>query len=115
MNRRPDSELLPYLASKSELMKKLTGYTVETWDKGNIVAFYDTDSSVGLFQKSDMICAYDEAGNPMIITERLSRKNCSFMYWHKTKRMLHSKVEHMKTELGYDMCVTFGHGYVDYV
>ena len=109
-DRTFNNEVLPYLSDKQTLLNVLKEYNIERWDESNMVAFYDTDSKVGLFSKSDMICIYDENDKPVSITERLHRKNCKLMYWLKTGRMLRNKVKQM----GFSMCVTFSHDYIDY-
>lgn len=113
-SRTFNNEILPYISDKQTLLETLKEYDVEAWDESNMIAFYDTDSKVGLFSKSDMICIYDENNKPVSVTERLHRSNCTLRYWWKIGRMLRNKVKHVKQELGFSMCVTFSHDYIDY-
>ena len=107
-------ELLPYLADRETLCKKLRSYSSDKFQENTIIAFYDTDSKVGIFPKSDFICVYDIDGHPISVTERLVRKNYKFFEWIKIGRMLKAKIDNVKQELGFDLCVTFGYQYIDY-
>lgn len=87
----------------------------EVWEETSTIALYDSVDYVGLFPKSDIIVVYNEDGSPAIITERVYKKNYTMRQWHYLKRSLKNKLRYVTTEFGFNISMTFGHGYIDYV
>lgn len=88
----------------------------EVWEEAATISLYDTAGDVGLFNKSDIIIVYDkDTGKPMIVTERIYSKNYTIREWSKMKRYLRYKTKIIKQELGFNVRISFGHGYIDYV
>jgi len=106
----------PYMCTRKELLEVLSAFKDEdvVLPTGNIVAIYDTDNSVGLYRKSDIICIYDAYGEPISVTERLERKDYSFLEWWRMKRELKHKVATTPTEFDFFINVGFSRGYIDY-
>lgn len=88
----------------------------EVWESNLTIALYDTDDTVGLFPNSDIIVVYDkESHNPMIVTERVFRKNYRFRDWFKFKSYLRKKLAIIKQELGYNIRVSYDADFIDYI
>lgn len=89
---------------------------MEVWDSAKTISLIDTNAAVGLFDKSDIIIAYDkETNNPYIITERVFARNYTPRQWHKLRHNLLEKTSIIKQELGYNIQISFGIGYIDYI
>lgn len=88
----------------------------EIWEENLTISLFDTGSDVGLFDKSDIICVYDKDTHlPMIVTERIFRKNYSKVEWYKMKRYLRYKLAIIKQELGFNIRVSFDKQFIDYI
>lgn len=87
----------------------------EIWEEAQTIVLYDTNAETGLFPSSDIIIVYAKDSKPAIVTERIYEKNYSRRDWRKVKKLLKAKMKLFKQELGYNINVTFGDGYVDYV
>lgn len=88
----------------------------EVWEEASTICLADTSAETGLFSKSDIIVVYDkDTGKPMIVTERIFKRNYSWWEWWKLKQYLRSMIRTIKTELGFNIKVSFSHDYVDYV
>lgn len=87
----------------------------DIWEEASTIVLYDTAEYVGLFPKSDIIVVYDSTGAPSIITERIYKKNYTQRQWFYLKRSLKSKLHYVTREFGFNIALTFGLGYIDYV
>lgn len=87
----------------------------DVWKEAKTIVLYDTDAETGLFPASDIIVVYSKDGLPAIVTERIYEKNYKPREWRKVKRVLKQKMKLFKQELGFNINVTFGDGYLDYV
>lgn len=87
----------------------------EVWEEGRIVSLTDTDNTIGLFGCSDIIIAYGEDGNPNVITERIYKRNYKFFDWIRVRTYLHTKTSVIKQELGFNISISFGKDFIDYV
>lgn len=89
---------------------------MEVWESAATISLINTDSSVGLFDLSDIIVVYDnETGSPSIVTERVYKKNYSFLEWLKLKRYMRNKTKIITQELGYNIRISYSRDYIDYV
>lgn len=89
---------------------------MEVWEEAATVSLINTDSTVGLFDLSDIIIVYDsETGAPSIVTERVYKKNYSFFEWGKLKRYMRNKTKIITQELGFNVRVSYSRDYIDYV
>lgn len=88
----------------------------EIWEENLTITLIDTTETVGLFDKSDIIIVYDkETHDPMIVTERVYKKNYSKRAWFKLKRYLKYKISIIKQELGFNVRISFDRDFVDYI
>ncbi len=87
----------------------------EIWDDASTIVLYDTADYIGMFPKSDIIVVYNDNGEPVIVTERIFKKNYTRRQWFYLKRSLKAKLRYVTTEFGYSISISFGHGYIDYV
>ena len=89
---------------------------MEIWEDAATLVLIDTDINTGLFDKSDIIIVYDkETCKPSIVTERVYRRNYSIKNWHKLTRYLRLKSSVVKQELGFNVRISYSHGFIDYV
>ena len=89
---------------------------MEVWEESYTITLINTDSEVGLFEKSDIIIVYDaETFLPSIVTERIFKKNYSKRDWYKIRKYLTYKTSIIKQELGYNVRISFASDYIDYV
>lgn len=102
--------------SFKEVVESYADEVTEVWYESATICLADTSEETGLFTKSDIIIMYDKnTSKPMIVTERVFRKNYSWWEWFRLKRFLRHKLSIIKCELGYNIKVTFAHDYLDYV
>lgn len=95
---------------------KDTVQAMEVWEEAATITLIDTAGDVGLFEKSDIIIVYDkEQFTPSIVTERIYAKNYTPKAWRKLKRYLKQKTSIITQELGFNIRISFGNGYIDYV
>ena len=87
----------------------------EVWEESKIISLIDTDERVGLFGCSDIIIAYDDTEHPTVITERIYRRNYKWHEWLRIKMYLRTKISVIRQELGFNIAVTFGRNYIDYI
>lgn len=91
-------------------------YDVETWEETATISIANTGSEVGLFDKSDVIAVYDiETHTPSIVTERIYRKNYTRKEWWRMNRYLKNKIKIIRSELGFNIRLSFSKDYIDYV
>lgn len=107
--------IMPYFATKKELLAELHRYTIDQYPTGNIIAFYDTDDLIGLFKKSDVIIQYNDKDEPIMVTERLYERDCVERYWDKTIETLQAKLNNVNTELGFNVSISIDKDYIDYI
>ena len=89
---------------------------MEVWKESYTITLINTDSEVGLFDKSDIIIVYDtETFLPSIVTERIFKRNYSKRDWYKIRKYLKYKTSIIKQELGYNVRISFASDYIDYV
>ena len=88
----------------------------EIWEENLTISLFYFVFDVGLFDKSDITCVYDKDTHlPMIVTERIFRKNYSKVEWYKMKRYLRYKLAIIKQELGFNIRVSFDKQFIDYI
>lgn len=97
-------------------MVRLYKGEMEIWDKAKTLSLIDTGPEVGLFDKSDIIIAYDqETDLPNIVTERIFSRNYTKVEWYKLRRNLLNKTKVITQELGFNIQISFGINYLDYI
>lgn len=97
-------------------MVRLYKGKMEIWDKAKTLSLIDTGKEVGLFDKSDIIIAYDqETDLPNIVTERIFSRNYTKVEWYKLRRNLLNKTKVITQELGFNIQISFGINYLDYI
>lgn len=97
-------------------MVRLYKGKMEIWDKAKTLSLIDTGKEVGLFDKSDIIIAYDqETDLPNIVTERIFSRNYTKVEWYKLRRHLLNKTKVITQELGFNIQISFGINYLDYI
>ena len=97
-------------------MVRLYKGEMEIWDKAKTLSLIDTGPEVGLFDKSDIIIAYDqETDLPNIVTERIFSRNYTKVEWYKLRRNLLNKTKIITQELGFNIQISFGINYIDYI
>lgn len=97
-------------------MVRLYKGEMEIWDKAKTLSLIDTGPEVGLFDKSDIIIAYDqETDLPNIVTERIFSRNYTKVEWYKLRRNLLNKTKVITQELGFNIQISFGINYIDYI
>ena len=97
-------------------MVRLYKGKMEIWDKAKTLSLIDTGKEVGLFDKSDIIIAYDqETDLPNIVTERIFSRNYTKIEWYKLRRNLLNKTKVITQELGFNIQISFGINYLDYI
>lgn len=97
-------------------MVRLYKGKMEIWDKAKTLSLIDTGKEVGLFDKSDIIIAYDqETDLPNIVTERVFSRNYTKVEWYKLRRHLLNKTKVITQELGFNIQISFGINYLDYI
>ena len=95
---------------------KDSAQSMEVWEEAATITLIDTEADVGLFDKSDIIVVYDKKDfMPSIVTERVYAKNYTAKEWRKLKRYLRHKTSVITQELGFNIRISFGNGYIDYV
>lgn len=88
----------------------------EVWEESATICMADTDATVGLFDKSDIIVMFDkDTGEPMIVTERIYKENYTRIEWHRMKRYLNNMLKVIHTELGFNIKVSYTHNYIDFI
>lgn len=91
-------------------------YEIQEWPAAATIVICDTKSDVGLFDKSDVIIVYDkDTFSPIIVTERIFRKNYKWREWFGITRMLRLKAKYVKEELGFNIRISFSMDCIDYV
>ena len=89
---------------------------LQMWEEEATIVIVDTDAETGLFDKSDIIIKYDkENGKPIVITERIYRRNYKWNKWCRMKRFLRNKIKVIKQELGFNIKVSFNYGFEEYI
>lgn len=89
---------------------------LEIWEEAATISLADTGPDVGLFDKSDIIVVYSkEDFKPSIVTERIYRRNYTWLEWFRLKRYLRNKLKVIKQELGFNIRVSYSFDYIDYV
>lgn len=87
----------------------------EVWQEGRIISLTDTDNTIGLFECSDIIIAYSDNGEPNVVTERIYKRNYKGLDWFRVRTYLRTKTSVIKQELGYNISISFGKDFIDYV
>lgn len=108
------SESAPYVLTFQELREVVPDVKVSTSLKNTRVAFVDVDERLGMFRRSDFIIIYGDDGKPIVVTERVYRRNYSIFDWWKLKRQLKEKSKHIRQEYGYDITIDIQGRYFDY-
>lgn len=99
-----------------EMMHIYENCAKEIWEETKTVSLFNTPADVGLFDKSDIIIVYDEETlKPTIVTERIYKKNYKFFEWVRMKNYLRHKTRVIKQELGFNIRISYSHGYIDYI
>lgn len=89
---------------------------MEIWEEAATISLIDTGADVGLFDKSDIIVVYDqETAKPSIVTERIYKRNYTRWEWRKMKKYFKAKTSIVSQELGFNIRVSYGRDYIDYV
>ncbi|MCM1234400.1 MAG: hypothetical protein NC489_30230 [Ruminococcus flavefaciens] len=102
--------------SFKEVVESYADEVTEVWEEAATICLADTSAETGLFPKSDIIIVYDkDTAKPMIVTERIFKKNYSRWEWFKMKSYLRHKLGVIKSELGFNIKITFSREYLDYV
>lgn len=100
----------------AEVVDRYKCSNMEVWTETCTLSLSDTDETIGLFGHSDIIAVYDiESHLPTIITERIYRKNYKFLQWYRMKKHLRSKLRIVTQELGFNIRISYGNGYIDYI
>lgn len=100
----------------SEVVTMYDNTNMEVWEETCTISLANTLSNVGLFDKSDIIVAYDlDTHLPTIVTERIYRRNYTFKEWYRMRRYLKEKLKVIKQELGFNIRVSYSKDYIDYV
>lgn len=91
-------------------------YDVEMYEEAATICIADTGPEVGLYDQSDIIAVYDfNTHLPVIVTERIYKRNFSPHAWRLLIRSLKAKVKVISSELGFNVRISFASNYVDYV
>lgn len=98
-----------------EMMEHYSDVITGVWEETKTVCMAKTDNTVGLFANSDIICVYASDNTPSIVTERIYKRNYSWNQWRHIKKILRDKTKYIGQELGYNIRVTLGHDYIDYI
>lgn len=117
MSKSYKQNILPYVATRTELEKELGVYAKDSWQQGSVLAYYDTNDKIGLFSKSDFIIKYDEHDRPILVTERVYRKNYKLLDWLRIRRQIQNQLAHAnRIDMGFFISVTFAKydNYIDY-
>lgn len=102
--------------SFKEVVESYKDEVSEVWEESATICLIDTSADTGLFAKSDIIIMYDkETCKPMIVTERIYKKNYTRREWWKMRSYLNHKLRIIKTELGFNIKVSFSRDYIDYI
>lgn len=88
---------------------------IEVWDSHKVIALADTDSNLGLFDKSDIIVFYGEDDLPVLISERIHKSNYSKLKWLRVRLSLLNRVHTFKEELGYKIGLSCSENYLDFL
>jgi len=89
---------------------------MDIWEESCTISLRGTAANIGLFDKSDIIAVYDlETHLPVIITERIYKKNYSKFEWRKMKKYMQHKIRIVKHELGFNIRVAYNKDYIDYI
>ena len=100
----------------SEVVDNYDKTNMEVWKETCTISLADTKADVGLFDKSDIIVAYNiETHLPTIVTERIYRCNYSWRDWYRMRKYLKEKLKVIKQELGFNIRVSYSKDYIDYV
>ena len=115
-NKREAVQSNVFYDTFDEMFDIYTECKKEIWEETKTVTLYDAPYTVGLFPKSDIIIVYDnDTLKPTIVTERLYRKDYTFVRWLKLKSYLRHKTKLIKQELGYNVRISYAKDYIDYV
>ena len=105
----------PYILPFEELKSYLEDFKVDSNANHTRIAFLDVDDRLGVFCRSDFIILYDITDNkPVMVTERVSRRNYSLFEWWRLKRQLREKSKHLHQEYGYDIAIDIKKDKIDY-
>lgn len=100
----------------NEVVRSYADEITEVWEESATICLADTSAETGLFPKSDIIIMYDkDTYKPMIVTERIFKSNYKRREWWRMCSFLKHKLRVIKTELGFNIKVSFGHDYLDYI
>lgn len=98
-----------------EMMEHYSDVITDIWEDTKTVCMAHTDASTGLFNDSDIIIVYGEDNFPSIVTERIFKKNYTRHQWYHVKKILRDKTKYFGQELGFNIRVTVGTEYIDYI
>ena len=88
----------------------------QIWEKSLTVCMADTSGDVGLFPKSDIIVIFSNRDfKPIIVTERIYRKNYTAWDWRRIKAVLKRNVRVLRHDLGFNLSISVSRDYLDYV
>lgn len=88
----------------------------EVWESALTIVMSNTGRDTGLFPKSDIIIVYNKADlKPLIVTERIFKKNYSYWDWRRVKAILKRTVRVLKHDLGFNLSISVARNYIDYV
>lgn len=67
---------------------------LESWEDKGVISIRDSDNITGLFEKTDIIIQYDhDTLLPMVIAERVFRKNYSWLTYWRYKHQCKAKLK----------------------
>lgn len=90
-------------------------FVTEVWEESKVICLADTSAEVGFFPKSDIIIFYNkETLKPVVITERIFKKDYTRREWKRKCKHLLNKVEICQSELGFDISVTISKDFLDF-
>ena len=101
----------------AEVLAFYNEYDIEEWEEAGMLVIKDTKSDVGLRDHSDVIIVYDQnTCEPMLVTERIHRRNEGFWEWRRHKRLALNTVKFEPRLFNtFDVKVSIGKDYIDYI
>lgn len=100
--------------SRTDLRAHYNDYIKEDLNTLRLISLPDLGETLGLFKLSDYIIMYDTDDMPVIVTERIHRKNFTWLEWMQINRVLRRKLKYQKAEYGFEISVTYTRNYIDY-
>lgn len=95
----------------SEAKEKLAHCICGIWEGSRTIIITDSPDDVGYFAQSDIILVFSPEGEMVLATERIKEKRVGFF---KFRRYLKKAKQYIENdEVGIDVAVTRGDGFVD--